>query len=219
MIRFACPKCQQTYTVPDHAGGRKGDCKKCGQRVQVPKPARRRTVLGTLMTDQLSRRSRASAGAVLDEGAKAAPSLWRVGVSCMGLAALLVGTFLPLARADGGYAMNGGGTLTLWSSGPGYFLLLILLPAVLHVACLFLGRRFLAQAAAWFTAVALLLEIWYVSLFMASEKALNAKHFGQWGAEWHFVYGWVPLAAGAAILLVMAHWDRLRSWRSPQRGR
>ena len=52
MIRFECPSCKQTYTVPDQAGGRKGDCKKCGQRIEVPKPQRRRTILGRLVPEK-----------------------------------------------------------------------------------------------------------------------------------------------------------------------
>ncbi len=37
-IRFACPICQTSYTVDDSHAGRKGECKKCGQRLQIPTP-------------------------------------------------------------------------------------------------------------------------------------------------------------------------------------
>lgn len=36
MIRFECPVCNAVMSVPDTAGGRKGACPKCGQRLQVP---------------------------------------------------------------------------------------------------------------------------------------------------------------------------------------
>lgn len=49
-IRFACPKCHTTYTVRTEDAGKKSDCAKCGQRLQVPtppaKPARPKTILG-----------------------------------------------------------------------------------------------------------------------------------------------------------------------------
>lgn len=47
-IRFACPMCKTSYSVDDADAGKKSDCKKCGQRLQVPEPPRSRstTVLG-----------------------------------------------------------------------------------------------------------------------------------------------------------------------------
>lgn len=51
MIRFQCPVCNTVMSVPDTDAGRKGDCPKCGQRLQIPPvspPARRQTMLGKL---------------------------------------------------------------------------------------------------------------------------------------------------------------------------
>lgn len=48
MIHFLCPRCQATLKVPDDAGGRKGPCPHCGQRLQVPTSQRNQTVLGIL---------------------------------------------------------------------------------------------------------------------------------------------------------------------------
>jgi predicted Zn finger-like uncharacterized protein len=47
-IHFACPSCKTTYTVDDKHAGKKSNCAKCGQRLQVPTrvPARNKTVLG-----------------------------------------------------------------------------------------------------------------------------------------------------------------------------
>jgi uncharacterized paraquat-inducible protein A len=36
MIRFQCPLCNTVVSAPDADAGRKGDCPKCGQRLQVP---------------------------------------------------------------------------------------------------------------------------------------------------------------------------------------
>lgn len=47
-IRFTCPSCKTPYTVKDADAGKKADCKVCGQRIQVPQPLRRKTVLGEL---------------------------------------------------------------------------------------------------------------------------------------------------------------------------
>lgn len=49
MIRFACPVCGLTLSVSRNAAGRKGSCPSCGQRLQVPTPQPRRTVLGRLL--------------------------------------------------------------------------------------------------------------------------------------------------------------------------
>jgi hypothetical protein len=53
MIRFFCPQCQAVYDVPDKAAGKKTSCRKCGQRLQVPRPVlpteRNKTVLGKLI--------------------------------------------------------------------------------------------------------------------------------------------------------------------------
>lgn len=49
MIRFVCPRYQASLRVPDQAGGKKGPCPQCGQRLQVPQAIplpRNRTVLG-----------------------------------------------------------------------------------------------------------------------------------------------------------------------------
>ncbi|WP_157369818.1 MJ0042-type zinc finger domain-containing protein [Zavarzinella formosa] len=37
-IVFACPTCKTQYTVNDQDAGKKSNCKKCGQRLQVPAP-------------------------------------------------------------------------------------------------------------------------------------------------------------------------------------
>lgn len=48
-IRFSCPTCRAAYQVPAGAAGRKSNCRRCGQRLQVPDPApANRTVLGRL---------------------------------------------------------------------------------------------------------------------------------------------------------------------------
>ena len=48
-IRFACPSCNAVLSAPDDKAGFKGDCPRCGQRLQIPKPPRRQTVLGRLL--------------------------------------------------------------------------------------------------------------------------------------------------------------------------
>lgn len=48
MIRFACPRCQTSYDVPDDVAGRKTNCRKCGQRLQVP-ALPNKTVLAPLL--------------------------------------------------------------------------------------------------------------------------------------------------------------------------
>lgn len=48
-IRFACPVCKTTYTVNEKNAGQKADCKKCGQRLEVPAPLRAKTVLGEVL--------------------------------------------------------------------------------------------------------------------------------------------------------------------------
>src|SRR5437868_6012934 len=53
-IRFACPHCRATYTVNDRDAGKKADCKSCGQRLQVPASARRKTILGEEIPDDYS---------------------------------------------------------------------------------------------------------------------------------------------------------------------
>jgi hypothetical protein len=50
-IKFACPICKTPYTVNDRDAGKKADCKVCGQRLQVPASARRKTVLGEELAD------------------------------------------------------------------------------------------------------------------------------------------------------------------------
>jgi transcription elongation factor Elf1 len=55
-IRFACPVCKTPYTVDDRDAGKKADCKKCGQRLQVPSPPRLKTVLGEVIPDTDSAR-------------------------------------------------------------------------------------------------------------------------------------------------------------------
>jgi DNA-directed RNA polymerase subunit M/transcription elongation factor TFIIS len=40
MIRFACPVCNAVMKAPADKAGRKGQCPKCGQRLQVPSPSR-----------------------------------------------------------------------------------------------------------------------------------------------------------------------------------
>jgi len=51
-IRFNCPSCQAKLSVPDDKVGVKAPCPKCGQRLQVPRPAppppADRTLLGEL---------------------------------------------------------------------------------------------------------------------------------------------------------------------------
>src|SRR4051794_27051102 len=53
-ITFACPKCSQSYTVNDRDAGKKAECKMCGQRLQVPAPARLHTTLGSLPDEPAS---------------------------------------------------------------------------------------------------------------------------------------------------------------------
>jgi predicted Zn finger-like uncharacterized protein len=53
-IRFSCPVCKTSYTVRDADSGKKAECKKCGQRIQVPIPIpqqRNKTVLGDIDSD------------------------------------------------------------------------------------------------------------------------------------------------------------------------
>lgn len=54
MISFQCPVCGVVINAPDEAGGRKGTCPKCGQRLKVPTPPatnpKKQTVLGKLIT-------------------------------------------------------------------------------------------------------------------------------------------------------------------------
>jgi DNA-directed RNA polymerase subunit M/transcription elongation factor TFIIS len=44
VIRFSCPSCERVIEVGDEDAGRKMSCPTCGQRLEVPSPAR--TVLG-----------------------------------------------------------------------------------------------------------------------------------------------------------------------------
>ena len=48
-ITFACPICNTVYTVADADAGKKDQCKKCGQRLQVPAPPRAKTILGEIV--------------------------------------------------------------------------------------------------------------------------------------------------------------------------
>jgi uncharacterized paraquat-inducible protein A len=48
VIRFACPRCHATYSVPDLQAGKKTTCRGCGQKLKVPGPSRDQAVLGTL---------------------------------------------------------------------------------------------------------------------------------------------------------------------------
>jgi HJR/Mrr/RecB family endonuclease len=48
-IIFACPVCKTSYTVIDADAGKKSDCKRCGQRLQVPAPPRAKTILGEIV--------------------------------------------------------------------------------------------------------------------------------------------------------------------------
>lgn len=52
MIRFACPRCQSQFDVPDTAAGTKIACPKCQQRLQVPVPPPNKTVLANLVGHQ-----------------------------------------------------------------------------------------------------------------------------------------------------------------------
>lgn len=45
-IHFICPVCKAKHTSNDQDAGKKSDCKKCGQRLQVPTPQRAKTILG-----------------------------------------------------------------------------------------------------------------------------------------------------------------------------
>ncbi len=47
-ISYSCPVCKSPYSVPDADAGKKSECSKCGQRIQVPAPRRNKTVLGEL---------------------------------------------------------------------------------------------------------------------------------------------------------------------------
>lgn len=49
MIRFACPRCTALHECPEHKGGLKITCLKCGQRLQIPMPSPSKTILGTLV--------------------------------------------------------------------------------------------------------------------------------------------------------------------------
>lgn len=51
MIHFACPQCKTTYTVGNGDAGKKSNCAKCGQRLQIPAPPRNKTVLGEALPD------------------------------------------------------------------------------------------------------------------------------------------------------------------------
>src|SRR5947209_18939112 len=50
MIRFGCPRCKSVLECPDQSIGKKRDCPKCGQRLQVPAPPPNRTVLGSFLS-------------------------------------------------------------------------------------------------------------------------------------------------------------------------
>ena len=38
MIQFTCTSCHTSFTVPDDFAGRKGKCKSCGEKIEVPIP-------------------------------------------------------------------------------------------------------------------------------------------------------------------------------------
>jgi len=44
-IHFACPVCKTSYTVNDRNAGKKSECKRCGQRLQVPASRTMQTIL------------------------------------------------------------------------------------------------------------------------------------------------------------------------------
>jgi DNA-directed RNA polymerase subunit RPC12/RpoP len=48
MIRFACPSCNQTFTVADDKAGEKFACPSCGQRLLIPRPVPK-TTLGRVL--------------------------------------------------------------------------------------------------------------------------------------------------------------------------
>src|SRR5262245_43776739 len=49
MIRFSCPTCKKILQASLPQAGQKVACAGCGQRLQVPTPARNKTVLGDLV--------------------------------------------------------------------------------------------------------------------------------------------------------------------------
>jgi predicted Zn finger-like uncharacterized protein len=48
VIHFQCPRCQASFQCPDDKAGIKGNCPKCGQRLQIPSPPPNKTILAPL---------------------------------------------------------------------------------------------------------------------------------------------------------------------------
>jgi predicted Zn finger-like uncharacterized protein len=61
-IVFTCPGCRARYRVNDRDAGRKSDCKRCGQRLQVPPPRRAKTVLGEIIASPAPERAKTVLG-------------------------------------------------------------------------------------------------------------------------------------------------------------
>jgi predicted RNA-binding Zn-ribbon protein involved in translation (DUF1610 family) len=61
MLRFACPACNAVIRGPDRAGGTKVSCPQCGQRLLVPSPAKKRTMLGRLLPQRPNQAAPATA--------------------------------------------------------------------------------------------------------------------------------------------------------------
>lgn len=62
MIKFSCPSCGIVLQAQMQQAGAKFNCSKCGQRLQVPRPPRDKTILGAWVEPALEQREGASLG-------------------------------------------------------------------------------------------------------------------------------------------------------------
>lgn len=46
-VRFACPVCNTVMRMPSSKVGKKGNCPKCGQRLEIPQPPPQGTILAS----------------------------------------------------------------------------------------------------------------------------------------------------------------------------
>jgi predicted Zn finger-like uncharacterized protein len=114
LIRFACPACQTSYDVPDDVAGRKTNCRKCGQRLQVP-ALPNKTVLAPLLQHKPDVGSPSLPPAAPPPNApvpqQVSPEQLTRGLSLAGAIVLTLGVFCPILQVP----LLGGISLFDWN--------------------------------------------------------------------------------------------------------
>jgi transcription elongation factor Elf1 len=62
-LKFSCPTCQTVYKASLDKAGKKTNCRRCGQRLEIPVPERNKTILAPLVEAPSQQESMASAPA------------------------------------------------------------------------------------------------------------------------------------------------------------